>query len=144
MRLLKFIKSLFNKPKFTMKENIFPFNTIIDNRYLLENNIGLEYSCQAEAKRDIFNKIESFYRSDRNVIVIRHFYPEFALVIVNTDSFANGTLTLFAVKGVTAGIFIGNHGQDIDHFKNRLNDRIHERYGFYNPVKTINIKIIKC
>lgn len=142
MSLIKFIKSLFNKPKFVMKENIFPFNTIIDNRYLLENNIGLEYSSQAEAKRDIFNKIESFYRGNRNVMVIRHFYYDHALVVVRPESFDNGTLTLQAVEGLSASIFIGKHGQDIEHFKNRLNDRIYERYGFYNPVKTINIKIV--
>ena len=42
-----------------------------------------------------------------------------------------------------ASVFIGKHGQDIAHFKTKLNDEIFYKYGFYNVVNTIDIKILK-
>lgn len=140
MWLLEFIKSLFNKPKYdyTIEEGMIPYNTIIDSRFLILD------SNNKDERLFIFKKIEEFYKENNDVIVVRHFYYDHALVVVHPESFDNGILTLQAAEGLSAGIFIGRHGKDIDHFKSRLNSKVYERYGFYNPIKTINIKTIKC
>ena len=149
MTLLTKIKEFLFKRKstFVMSENLFPVNTIIDDRYLKANSIKLGYDEQVDSKMDVFSKIENFYKKSRDIIVLRHFYCDFAIVIVHPDGFkridGNGNLTLFSTNDMTASIFIGKHGQDINHFKRELNEEIHYKYGFYNAVNTIDIKLLK-
>ena len=149
MNFLTIFKNWFSKRKstFVMSENLFPVNTIIDDRYLKANSIKLGYDEQVDSKMDVFSKIENFYKKNRDIIVLRHFHHDFAIVIVHPDGFkridGNGNLTLFSTNDMTASIFIGKHGQDINHFKRELNEEIHYKYGFYNAVNTIDIKILK-
>lgn len=147
MNLLTKIKEFLFKRKstFVMSENLFPVNTIIDDRYLKANSIKLGYDEQIDSKMDIFSKIEEFYKTNNDIIVLRHFHCEVAIVIVDPNGFVrrDGKVTLFSNNRVTAGIFIGKRGQDIQKFKDALNERIHYKYGFYNVVNTIDIKILK-
>lgn len=147
MNFLTIFKNWFSKRKstFVMSENLFPVNTIIDDRYLKANSIKLGYDEQIDSKMDIFSKIEEFYKKNKDIIVLRHFYCDFAIVIVHPNGFVrrDGGLTLFTNNSMTAGIFIGKHGQDIAHFKTKLNDEIFYKYGVFNAVKTINIKLLK-
>lgn len=145
MKLLVKIKDWFFKRRnnFVMEKNTFPVNTIIDNNYLMVNNIGLDYSSQLEAKMAIFSKIEKFYKNNRDIIVLRHFYPEFAIVIVDPIGFYKGELTLFGNSAATISRFIGNHGQDAIKFKTALNEKIFYKYGFYNSIEKISFKILK-
>lgn len=144
--LLKIKEFLFKrKSTFVVSENLFPVNTIIDDRYLKSNSIKLGYDDQVDSIMDVFAKIEDFYKNDRYVIVVRHFYCDFAIVIVHPDGFNNrdDVLTLYADNNSRVGIFIGKYGQDIDHFKERLNEELYYRSGLYNIVKTISIKLLK-
>lgn len=147
MNFLTIFKNWFSKRKstFVISENLFPINTIIDDRYLKANSIKLGYDEQIDSKMDIFSKIEEFYKKNKDIIVLRHFYCEFAIVIVHPNGFVrrDGGLTLFTNNSMTAGIFIGKHGQDIAHFKTKLNDEIFYKYGVFNAVKTINIKLLR-
>lgn len=144
--LLKIKEFLFKrKSTFVMSENLFPHNTIIDDRYLKANSIKLGYDEQIDSKMDIFSKIEEFYKKNKDIIVLRHFYYEFAIVIVDPNGFTHrdGKFNLFSNNSMTASVFIGKHGQDIQKFKAALNEEIHYKYGFYNVVNTIDIKILK-
>lgn len=144
--LLKIKEFLFKrKSTFVMMEDLFPHNTIIDDRYLRDNCTRLGYDDQIDSKMVIFSKIEEFYKTNNDIIVLRHFHCEFAIVIVNPNGFVrrDGKFTLFSTNSMTAGIFIGKRGQDIQKFKAALNEEIHYKYGFYNVVNTIDIKILK-
>lgn len=145
MKLLVKIKDWFFKRRnnFIIGEDTFPVNTIIDNNYLMVNNIGLDYNNQLEAKWDIFSKIEKFYKSNKDIIVLRHFNPGFAIVIIDPSGYHKGELTLFGSSSATISRFIGNHGQDAIKFKTALNEKIFYKYGFYNSIEKISFKIIK-
>lgn len=145
MILLSKIKNWFFRKKstFAMVENLFPYNTIIDDKYLTNNSSTIGYDAQVDSKMDVFSKIEGFYKNNKDIIVLRHFHCTFALVIFHPYGFSNGKLTLHTNVSTTACVFIGKHGQDIAKFKKELNNEIFYKYGFYNVIKEIDIKVLR-
>ena len=144
MRLFKFIKNLFRKEDVFYVDKL-PYNTIIDNKFFLHNNVNFGNRTAYEYRVKLFNQIEFFYKNTSSLkkgqMVLRCYDCTHSIVIIDPCDYDNGVLTLYAYDIVTKNIFSGKDDEWLERFKERLNEEIRYNYGFINSVKQINIMI---